>query len=51
MDAKVNREDIFKSKTAGDSLQEIRDDNGVRVVNFTASKNMFVRNIIVTFIH
>jgi hypothetical protein len=43
-DAKVNREDIFKSTTGGESLQEISNDNGVRVVNFTASKNLFVRN-------
>jgi exonuclease III len=41
--AKVSREDI--SKTTGiEVLHEISNDNGVRVVNFTISKNPTVKN-------
>jgi hypothetical protein len=43
-DAKVNREDIFKNTIGNESLHEISNDNGVRVVNFTVSKNLFVKN-------
>jgi hypothetical protein len=32
--AKVGREDIFKPITGNESLHEISNDNGVRVVNF-----------------
>jgi hypothetical protein len=34
INAKVGREDIFKPTIANDSLHEISNDNGVRVVNF-----------------
>jgi hypothetical protein len=36
--AKVSREDIFKSTIGNESLHEISNYNGVRVVNFTTSK-------------
>jgi hypothetical protein len=36
--AKVGRENIFKSAIGNESLHEIRKDNGVRVVNFATSK-------------
>jgi hypothetical protein len=37
--AKVGREDIFKQTIGNESSHEISNDNGVRVVNFAASKN------------
>jgi hypothetical protein len=36
--AKVGREDIFKPTNGNESLHEISNDNGVRVVNFATSK-------------
>jgi exonuclease III len=36
--AKVGREDIFKSPIGNENLHEISNDNGVRVVNFATSK-------------
>jgi hypothetical protein len=38
--AKVGREDIFKPTIRNVSLQEISNDNGVRVVNFTIMKSL-----------
>jgi hypothetical protein len=37
--AKTGRTDAFKPTTGEDSLYEINNDNGVRVVNFAESKN------------
>jgi len=37
----VGREEIFKPKIENESLHEIRNDNGVRVVNFATSKNLY----------
>jgi hypothetical protein len=34
----VGREDIFKLNIANESLHEINNDNGVRVVNFETLK-------------
>jgi hypothetical protein len=42
--AKVGREDIFKPTIRYDSSHEISNDNGVRVVNFATSKNLFVKS-------
>jgi len=36
---KVSREDMFKQKIGNESLHEISNDNGFRVVNFAASKD------------
>jgi hypothetical protein len=36
--AKAEREDVFKLPIRNESLNEIRNDNGVRVVNFATSK-------------
>jgi hypothetical protein len=36
--AKVRREDVFKATIGNESLQEISNDNGVRLVNFATSK-------------
>jgi hypothetical protein len=48
--AKVGREDIFKPKTGNESLHEISNDNGVRVVNFATSKKLTVKStMFVTF--
>jgi hypothetical protein len=42
--AKVGREDIFKLTVGHKSLHEIVNDNGVRLVNFATSKNLFVKS-------
>jgi hypothetical protein len=41
---KLGREDIFKLTIGNESLHEISNDNGVRVVNFATSKNLTVKN-------
>jgi hypothetical protein len=43
---KVGREDIFKPSIGNESLNEISNDNGVRVVNFDTSKNLIVKSMI-----
>jgi hypothetical protein len=40
----VGREDIFKPTSRNESSHEISNDNGVRVVNFAASKNLIVKS-------
>jgi hypothetical protein len=40
--AKVGREDIFKLTIGNESLHQISNDNGVRVVNFVTSKNLVI---------
>jgi hypothetical protein len=40
--AKAGREDIFKPTIGNESLHEIRNDNGVRLVNFATFKNLTV---------
>jgi exonuclease III len=40
LNAKVGREEIFKPTIRNESLHEISNDNGVRVVNFIISKNV-----------
>jgi hypothetical protein len=42
--AKVHREDIFKATIWNESLHEISNDNGVRVVNFATYKNLIVKS-------
>jgi hypothetical protein len=42
--AKVSRADIFKPTIGNESLHEIANDNGVRLVNFATSKNLTVRS-------
>jgi exonuclease III len=42
--AKVGREDIFKTTGGNESLHKINNDNGVRVANFLASKNLTVKS-------
>ena len=41
--AKVGRENIFKPTIGQDSLHQDSNDNGVRLVNFTTSKNLVVK--------
>jgi hypothetical protein len=43
--AKVGREDTFKPTIGNDSLHQDSNDNGVRVVNFVTSKNLFVKSM------
>jgi hypothetical protein len=43
---KVGMEDIFKPAIGNESLREIINDNGVRLVNFATSKNLTVRSTI-----
>jgi hypothetical protein len=42
--AKVWREDIFKTVIGNECLHEASNDNGVRVVNFATSKNLIAKN-------
>jgi hypothetical protein len=42
--AKVGRENIFKPTIENESLHEISNDSGVRVVNFATSKNLVVKS-------
>jgi hypothetical protein len=41
--AKVGRGDIFKPTIGNESLHEISDDSGVRVVNFATFKDIVVK--------
>jgi hypothetical protein len=43
--AKVGREGIFKPTIGNESLQEISNDNGVRLVNFATFKNLRVKSV------
>jgi hypothetical protein len=44
--AKVGRENIFKPTIENESLHEISNDSGVRVVNFVTSKNLVVSSTV-----
>jgi hypothetical protein len=44
--AKEGRENIFKPTIGNESLREISNDNGIRVVNFPTSKNLVVKSTI-----
>jgi hypothetical protein len=41
--AKVGKEDIFKPTVGNDSLHEISNDSGVRVVNFATSEILLLK--------
>jgi hypothetical protein len=41
---KVGKEDIFKPTIGNESLHEISNDNGVRLVNLATSKNLRVKS-------
>jgi hypothetical protein len=47
--AKIGRENIFKPTIGNKSLHEISNDNGVRVVNFSTSKNLFVESTMFSY--
>jgi hypothetical protein len=40
--ARVGREDISKTTIENESSQEISNNNGVRIINFTTFKNLTV---------
>jgi hypothetical protein len=42
--AKVGRKYIFEPTIGNESLNEINNDNGVRVINFATSKNLTVKS-------
>jgi hypothetical protein len=42
--SKFGKEGIFKPTIGNESLHEISNDNGVRLVNFTTSKNLTVKS-------
>jgi hypothetical protein len=42
--AKVGRENIFKQTIGNESLHEISNDDGVRLLNFATSKNLRVKS-------
>jgi hypothetical protein len=41
---KVGREEVFKPTIANESMHEIGNDNGVRLVDFATSKNLIVKS-------
>jgi hypothetical protein len=41
---KVSEEDVFKLTIGNESLHEMSNDSGVKVVNFAKSKNLTVRD-------
>jgi hypothetical protein len=43
---KIRKEDVFKQVIGTESLYEISDVNGVRVVNFAMSKNLIVKSTV-----
>jgi hypothetical protein len=43
--AKVGRKDIFKPTIGNESLHEISNNNGVRLVSFATSKNLTVKSM------
>jgi endonuclease/exonuclease/phosphatase family metal-dependent hydrolase len=45
--AKVGRENIFKLTIRNESLHEISNDSGVRVVNFAKSENLVVKSTMI----
>jgi hypothetical protein len=45
----VGRENIFKPTSGNMSLRQDSNDNGVRIVNFSTSKNLVVRSMM--FLH
>jgi hypothetical protein len=47
--AKVGGEGIFKQTIGSESLHEINNDNGVRIVNFATSTKLAVRSTM--FLH
>jgi exonuclease III len=42
--AKIGKEDILKPTIGNESLHEISNDNGVRLVNFATSENLRVKS-------
>jgi hypothetical protein len=44
LNVKVDREDIFKPTIGKESLHEISNNNGVRLVNFVTSKNLIIKS-------
>jgi hypothetical protein len=42
--AKVGRKDIFKPTTGNESLHEISNDNGVKLVKFATSKTLRIKS-------
>jgi hypothetical protein len=46
LNAKVGKKDSFKLIIRNESLHEISNDNGVRLVNFATSKNLRVKSAI-----
>jgi hypothetical protein len=41
--AKMDRENIFKTTIGNDSAHQDSNDNGVRIANFAISKNLVVK--------
>jgi hypothetical protein len=49
LNTKVGREDIFKLTIGNESLHEITNDNGVRVVHFASSENTIVKSTMFSY--
>lgn len=44
--AEVGREDVMKQTTGSESLHEIHNVNGIRVVNYATSKNVTIKSTV-----
>jgi exonuclease III len=49
VNAKVGRENVFRPTFGNESLHEINNDSGVRIVNFATSKNFVIKSTM--FLH
>jgi hypothetical protein len=49
--AKVGREHTFKPTIGNESLQQVSNDNGVRLVTFATSKNLVIRKTMFSHRH
>ena len=45
----MGRENIFKPTVGNESLHQVSNDNGVRIVNFVTSRNLVVKGTIFTY--
>jgi hypothetical protein len=46
--SRLGREDILKSKIGNESLHEISNENGVRVVNVSKLQNLIVKSTMIS---
>jgi hypothetical protein len=47
--AEVGRENIFKLTIGNESLHQVSNDNGVRIIHFATSKNLVVKSTMLPY--